>query len=183
MSEPSERDPELTEPTTLPADFEVFFTQEQKRFLAYARSRLRSHHDAEEAVLEAGHRMYAKWERILAHANPPALAYRILRNVVADYWRRLARRDHELPVAEPPDTAHLQELRSHEDLDLALDRLEAAAPLQAQCVRLWHLVGLSYEQISERLNTTPGAAKTSVSLGVQRLKEIMNSPTEGEGES
>ncbi|MFJ5803719.1 RNA polymerase sigma factor (plasmid) [Streptomyces decoyicus] len=161
----------------LPADFEVFFLQEQKAFLALAASRLRDRRDAEDAVLEAGRRMYAKWERILAHANPVAMTYTILNGVIADFYRREIRAAHVEPCADPaanlPDTTYLQELGHHEALDLALDELEAAAPLQANCVRLRHLTGLSYDQIAERLNTTPGSAKSSTCLGLQRLKAIM----------
>jgi RNA polymerase sigma factor (sigma-70 family) len=168
----------MTEPTQhLPTVFEVFFTQEQKRFLAYAASRLRDRRDAEEAVLEAGHRMFEKWERILAHPNPMALAYTILDGVVTDFYRRVARYGkRELPVAEPRDAAYLLELRTHEALDRAMDTLRASAPIQAACVRMRHLLELSYDEIAERLSITPGAAKTNVCLGLQRLREIMTSP-------
>jgi DNA-directed RNA polymerase specialized sigma24 family protein len=174
----------MTEPAQhLPTVFEVFFTQEQKRFLAYAASRLRDRRDAEEAVLEAGHRMYEKWERILAHANPMALAYTILDGVVTDFYRRIARYGYrEVSVAEPCDAGYLLELRTHEALDLAMETLQASAPIQASCVRMRHLLELSYDDIAERLGITVGAAKTNVCLGMQRLREIMTSPhTRGKG--
>lgn len=163
----------VARPTGLPLDFEVFFQREQRAFLTLAASRLRDRRDAEEAVLEAGHRMHAKWERILAHVNPEAMTYAILHGVIVDFYRREVRNSRVQPYAEPPDTAYLQELRSHECLDLALDKLESAAPLQANSVRLRHLAGLSYDQIAERLGTTPGAVKSSTSIGLQRLKSIM----------
>ncbi|MER7156524.1 MULTISPECIES: RNA polymerase sigma factor [Streptomyces] len=172
----------LASPTDLPLDFEVFFQREQKALLAVAASRLRDRRDAEEATLEAGRRMYAKWERILAHVNPKAMTYTILNGVVADFYRREIRNSRVQPYADPPDTAYLQELRSCEALDLALDALESTAPLQANSVRLRHLAGLSYDQIAERLGTTPGAAKASTSIGLQRLKEIMTNGSCGTGE-
>jgi DNA-directed RNA polymerase specialized sigma24 family protein len=96
---------------------------------------------------------------------------------VTDFYRRIARYgSRELLVAEPRDVAYLQELRTHEDLDLAMDALQASAPIQASCVRLRHLLDLSYEEIAERLGISPGAARTNVCLGIQRLREIMNGP-------
>jgi RNA polymerase sigma factor (sigma-70 family) len=175
--------PKATDPPQqqLPASFEAFFISEQRTFLRLANSRLRDRRDAEEAVLEAGRRIYQKWPRILAHANPIALAYRILDGVVTDFYRRAAR-NREVPVAEPRDVAYLQELREHEALDLAMDALRASAPIQEACVRMRHLLQLPYEEIAERLGITVGAARTNVSLGLQRLKQTMTSPHhEGEG--
>lgn len=180
MTEPHELDPEVTKHAALPPDFEAFFEREQKAFLAYAGFRLRDRRDAEEAVLKAGYKMFTKWERILAHANPLALTQAILVGVVRDYWRAQSRRREHL-VADPPDLEHLVELRSHEHLDLALDDLERTSPLQANCVRLRWLVELSYDQIGTRLDISAGAAKTNVHLGIARLKTIMNRPEQGEG--
>ncbi|WP_148590904.1 RNA polymerase sigma factor [Streptomyces sp. WAC01526] len=173
----NERFPATRPAADLPADFEVFFQQEQKAFLALAASRLRDRRDAEEAVLEAGRRMYAKWERILAHVNPVAMTYTILNGVIGDFYRREVRAARVQPFADPaatvPDSTYLQELGHHEALDLALDELESKAPMQANSVRLRHMTGLSYDEIAERLGTTPGSAKSSTCIGLQRLKAIM----------
>jgi RNA polymerase sigma factor (sigma-70 family) len=176
----SELEPDLVHPAKLPPCFEAFFAQHQRMFLALAASRLRDRRDAEEAVMEAGLRMHAKWERLLSHANPMALAFKILNGVVCDFYRRQAHyysREHI--VAIPPDIPYLQELRSHEQLDRAMDKLEKNAPIQANCVRLRYLVELPYEQIAQWLNTTPGAARASVHLGLQRLRELMEHPVDG----
>ncbi|MFB7764253.1 RNA polymerase sigma factor [Streptomyces xiamenensis] len=164
----------MTEPTEvrLPTDFEVFFTQEQRRLLAYAVLYLRDRRDAEEAVLEAGALIFRKWRTVLAHAKPMALVYKIMRDVTRDFYRRSARL-REIPVADPPDSAYLYELRSHEPLDTAMDTLRHAAPLQAECVTMRHLMQLEYVEISDRLDITPGAARTNVSLGLVRLRELM----------
>lgn len=163
---------ESSEVAQLPADFEVFFTREHRRLLSYAAGRLRDRRDAEEAVLEAGRLIHKKWRAVLAHENPTALAYKILRDVTADYYRRSAR-NPEVPVATPPDSAYLQELRTHEGLDTAMDRLRQRAPLQAECVQMRHLMRLEYAEISERLDITPGAAKTNVSHGIASLRQLM----------
>ncbi|WP_259454396.1 sigma factor-like helix-turn-helix DNA-binding protein [Streptomyces ginkgonis] len=156
----------------LPADFEVFFTAEHRRLLAYAMHQLRDRRDAEEAVLEAGTLIFRKWHTVLGHANPMALVYKIMRDVTRDFYRRSARVP-EVAVAEPPDSAYLHELRSHEPLDTAMDTLRRAAPLQAECVTMRYLMQMEYADISDRLDITAGAARTNVSLGLARLRELM----------
>jgi RNA polymerase sigma factor (sigma-70 family) len=172
----------VTDSTRLPADFEAFFTQEQQRFLTLATSRLRDRRDAEEAVLEAWRRIYVKWPRMLSHAKPIALAYRILDGVITDYYRRIARYgSRELPVAEPYDPAYFQELRAHEELDLAMEALHASDPRLAMCVEMRHLLELSYREIADRLDITPGTARVHVCNGLKRLREIMTGPQESKG--
>ncbi len=178
MNDPSDFDRESDSPK-LPVDFEVFFQQEYKAFLQFARKRLRSVQDAEEVVLDASARIFKKWDEALSHPNPVALAYKILDGFVADYWRQLSRR-REDPVAEPPSPAYFESLRPNAALEHALDTLRAIAPLQAQCVSMRHLDELSYEEIAELLDITVGAAKTNASLGKQRLRDIMTTPRRGE---
>lgn len=184
MNDFSELEPELMPPAKLPPCFEAFFAQHQRLFLVVAASRLRDRRDAEEAVMEAGLRMHAKWEQMLSHANPTAFAFKILNGVVRDFYRRQTRyHSREHVVATPPDISYLQELRSHEQLDRAMDKLEKTAPMQANCVRLRYLVELPYDEIAQWLDTTPGAARTSVHHGLQRLRELMEHPVDGEGDT
>ncbi|WP_405689408.1 hypothetical protein [Streptomyces sp. NBC_00057] len=71
-----EPDPE-PEPVKLPPDFDAFFR--------IALNRLHDPRDADEALSDAAMVMYKKWERILAHPNPIALAHRILDNKLTDF--------------------------------------------------------------------------------------------------
>lgn len=172
------------EPASLPADFEVFFTRHKAAFLRTAGSRLRDRRDAEDALMDAAMAMYRKWERILAHANPMALANRILSDTITDFYRRRTKvHAHEQMRAEVPDATYVMELRSHEKLDLALEELEKTAPQQAACLRYRYLVDLSYEEVAQRLDITAGAAKTNVSLGMKKLCALMGHADTGEGDS
>lgn len=172
------------EPAALPADFEVFFAQHKLTFLRTAGSRLRNPRDAEDALMDAALTMFRKWERIQAHANPMALAHKIVSEAAIDFYRRRARvARHEQTRSSPPDASYVMELGSHHLLDNALEALESTAPLQANSVRLRHLVDLSYEDVAQRLNITVGAARTNVSLGLKKLATLMDLPGTGEGES
>ncbi|MFJ4320585.1 RNA polymerase sigma factor [Streptomyces lavendulae] len=171
------------DPVEFPAAFEGFFAQNKSAFLRIAGARLRNAQDTEDAVMEASYKIYRKWERILAHQNPRAMAYRILNACLTDFYRRRARmalRDEA--ARQQPCAAHFTDLRDHAVLDEALEVLEKTAPLQANCVRLRHLADLSYENVATYLDITPGAAKTNVSLGLAKLKDIMNIPDAGKGD-
>ncbi|MFJ3205817.1 RNA polymerase sigma factor [Streptomyces sp. NPDC086989] len=180
-------DYELTkpDPADFPVAFEGFFAQNKSAFLRIAGSRLRNRQDAEDAVMEASYKIYRKWERILAHENPKAMAYLILSNCLTDFYRRRTRmavRD-EAARQQTPSVSYFTELGYNAALDAALDELEKTARLQANSVRLRHLANLSYEDVALYLDITPGAAKTNVSLGLAKLKDLMNIPDAGKGDS
>ncbi|WP_246043001.1 RNA polymerase sigma factor [Streptomyces globosus] len=178
---------ELTkpDPVAFPASFEAFLAQYEGDFLRIAYSRLRNVQDAEDAVMEAAYQMYRKWDRILAHSNPRAMAYRMLKNSLTDFYRRRAReaRREEAARSDPPTADDLMEMGQYDLLDAAMDQLEATAFLQANCVRLRHMAGLAYDDVAQYLDITPGAAKTNVSLGLAKLRDLMNLPEAGKGDS
>ncbi|NXY94452.1 sigma-70 family RNA polymerase sigma factor [Streptomyces sp. BR123] len=178
---------ELTkpDPANFPAAFEGFFAQHRNGFLRLAGSRLRNRQDAEDAVMEAAYKIFRKWERIMAHQNPRAMAYLILHNHLIDFYRRRARmagRD-EAARQHAPVASDFADLGAFAKLDEALETLEKTAPMQAHSVRLRHLADLSYEDVALCLDITPGAAKTNVSLGLAKLKDLMNIPDAGKGDS
>jgi RNA polymerase sigma-70 factor (ECF subfamily) len=179
----------VIEPAELPTDFEAFFARHMSEFLRVAGSRTRDRHDADEVLMEAALLMYRKWPRILAHPNPIALAYRILENAIADFYRRKARTAGrevsygEFSYADLPTADDLLGLRGHDLLDRALAELENQAPLQAQCVRLRYLAELDFTEIAARLDITANAAKTNVHLGLKKLTRLISLPDTGKGKS
>ncbi|MET8957613.1 sigma-70 family RNA polymerase sigma factor [Streptomyces sp. NPDC004533] len=189
MTSPDEQDFGVIEPAELPTDFEAFFTGHKSEFIRVAGARTRNPHDADEVLMDAAVVMYRKWERILAHPNPIALAHRILENAIADFYRRRARTTDwevsygELSYADVPTADDLLLLRGHDSLDRALAELEQRAPLQANCVRLRYLAELDFAEISARLDITAGAAKANVHLGLKNLYRLIGLPDSGKGKS
>ncbi|MGW6457695.1 RNA polymerase sigma factor [Streptomyces sp. NPDC055078] len=189
MNDSSEQDSGLIEPAELPVDFEAFFAAHKREFLRVAGSRLRDVHDADEVLMEAAMVMYRKWPRILAHANPIALAFRILETSIVDFYRRrvrIAGRElscGELTYADVPTVDDLLILRGHDVLERALADLEQRAPIQANCVRLRYLADLSFGEVADRLGITKGAAKTNVHLGLKNLHALMDLPAAGKEDS
>ncbi|MGW6533622.1 RNA polymerase sigma factor [Streptomyces venezuelae] len=189
MTEPSEQEHHLIDPAELTADFETFFRDHEQEFLKSAASRVRNAHDAEEVVLIAGVRIYRKWPRIRAHANPVAYAHQILNWEIATFFRKQARiADREtsygeLPFADVPTGDDLLALGEHEELDLALESLEARAPVRAACIRLRFLCGLTNHEVGERLEISPDCVKVHVCRGLKDLQSLMDLPTRGKGDS
>ncbi|MET9438990.1 RNA polymerase sigma factor [Streptomyces sp. NPDC006551] len=166
-----EPDPERA---ALPVSFDAFFRQHKDRFFRIALHRLRDPRDADEALGDAGLTMHKKWERILAHANPMAMAMRILDNKITDFYRARARHSgRELALTERPDTSYLMELREQDRLDRALEALRKIAPQQAQCWEMHNVLGDSYADIAEHLGITPGAAKTNAFKGKNKLRALL----------
>lgn len=159
----------------LPTDFDAFFRGHKDTFFRIAVNRLHDPRDADEALSDAALVMYRKWERILAHPNPIALAHRILDNKITDFYRRTARTaGRERCLTERPDSSYLMDLRSSDRLDRALDELRRLAPTQAQCWEMHKLNGLTYAEIGTHLGITEGAAKTNGSKGHKRMKYLLS---------
>ncbi|MFF1909487.1 RNA polymerase sigma factor [Kitasatospora sp. NPDC058218] len=176
----------------LPRDFEGFFIAWQKKYLKYAETRLRSREDAEDVVIRAAVIIHRKWDRILAHENPIAFTFYILQRLIIDYWRdqtRQAKAEHaarilarDTPVHHPSaDLAQFNRLADYEQLDQALDELETHSPVQAACVRLRHLVGMSHDEIAVLLDINSSKAKNETWMGMRFLKARLDRPHQGEG--
>ncbi|MFH8439359.1 RNA polymerase sigma factor [Streptomyces sp. NPDC018007] len=146
--------------------------------------RLRNQHDAEDAVMNAMLTMHSKIDRILGASNPIALATKILNDTITDYCRssvRIAR--NEQPVAEMPTVSYLMDLGRHDPLDRAMEELEVVAPLQARCVQLHHLIGLSYDQVAKIADISVTAAKTNAHRGRRHLGRMLEELPKEKGDS
>ncbi|KPL36274.1 RNA polymerase subunit sigma [Streptomyces anulatus] len=146
--------------------------------------RLRNQHDAEDAVMNALLTMHSKIERIFAASNPIALATKMLNDTITDYCRTSVRitRNEQL-FAEMPAVSYLMELGRYDQLDRAMEELEIVAPLQAMCVQLYHLIGLSYDQIAEIAEISVAAAKTNAYRGRRQLGSMLTELPKERGDS
>lgn len=172
----------------LDAEFEAFFRKHKDEFLRLAVSRLRNLPDADEALMDAALQIYRKWPVVQTHANPVALARKIVNSSCIDFYRCRARRDdhektlHESGYPSAPSADDLLEMRGYERLDHALAELEARAPKQAECVRLKFLEGCTHEEIAAHLDISTAAAKTNTHLGLKALHTLMDLPASGKGD-
>ncbi|MEK8146440.1 sigma-70 family RNA polymerase sigma factor [Streptomyces sp. M10(2022)] len=176
-------------PAELDRAFAEFFALHKQGFLRVAAARLRNLHDADEALMDAAIQMHRKWPRIEAHNKPIALAYTILNAKITDFYRRRARyAGHEVPVGTDstayPDTVSVDEivmLRGYEPLDRALAELQEQAPKQAECVRLYHLSDMDYDEIATFLNITKGQQRPTHTWAGSDCTISWISPNRGKG--
>jgi RNA polymerase sigma factor (sigma-70 family) len=166
------------EPTRLlPRDFASFHDANRVLFLKYLRFRGLSRQDAEDVVNDAFLTLYRARERLWASESPVAFAFKVLRDALADHFRRsvsrpaagleeeLARETAESPCA--PD--EIDGLIARLDLERAISKLP---PRQADCMRLYALLDQDVRTIALCLGITPSAVASHLHIARQRLAEI-----------
>ncbi|MER6366695.1 sigma-70 family RNA polymerase sigma factor [Kitasatospora sp. NPDC001527] len=167
--------------SALALDFTVLYVEEEGKWLRYAMGRLRNRADAEDAVQDAGIRLYEKWDRALGGPDIQsvrAFAWKLVRDSVADVFRRRGRADAKtlklIQQAGPEDTGHepLDRLVERDELRWALEELAKVYPVQAEVVRLRQLA-VDYPTIAAVCDIAPSTAKTYFSLGTRHLEYLL----------
>ena len=168
-----QRAPRYVPPSCVTPDPLVRFHDENRlNFVKYVRSRRLGANDAEDVVNEAFLILHRKRDEFAACDNPPAFAFKILGDCVADYTRRLDRRPTPIDVSQdrgrewiPDDPSETVIVRI--DLERAIDALPAR---QAECLRLHYFVGLPTGEIARYLEISQSAVTTHLLDGRRRLE-------------
>ncbi|WP_435229155.1 RNA polymerase sigma factor [Streptomyces sp. Tue6028] len=174
------------EAATVPTAFETFFVQNRQQFLRFAVLRLRDPHDADEAVMDAVTTMFRKWDDILRHEKPMALAYTILNHAIQDHHRRTYRWERTLSLTTlkaEQETSHTE--RSAEGIVLGLAaandllvRIESAlTQKQYEVFTMRAVHDLSVDQISAAIGVTPSAVRHHLSTARRTLQSRMSATT------
>ena len=120
------------------------------------------------------------WRRLDTYLGQAALetwAYRFCYLSMANDLRNRRRRARPGPrplvdTGEPERAQSApEEVFRFEYLHRALERIQ---PREATVIRLYHFEALSFEQIAERTETTPSAAKATYYRAIARLREILD---------
>ena len=162
--------------------WEELYRHCRPRLFRYARRRLDSDHEADDAVSEAFLRAIAKidgftWQR----AGFDAWMQGITRNVVLETHRRSTRdtvislRDGDTSVTAPQGRpanlgAELEAAEEHAQLLRALDRL---SDNEREIIELRVLGGLSSDEVAVVLDKKPGAVRMAQSRALDRLRAIL----------
>ncbi|MEV7602932.1 sigma factor [Kitasatospora sp. NPDC089797] len=174
---------------SLALDFTVFFVEEEGRWLRYALGKLRNLADAEDAVQEAGIRLYEKWDRALGGPDVRAVqafAWKLVRASVADVFRRLGRAEAKtlklIRHSGPEDTGHepMDQLVDRDALRWAMEELAKTAPVQAEVVRLRQLA-VDYPTIAAVCDIAPSTAKTYYCLGTRHMEYLLDPVNDHQG--
>ncbi len=155
--------------------WEALYRRAYPGLFAYARRRLRSEHEADDAVSET---MLRALNRIHTFtwkgAGFDAWLYGIARNVIREGHRHSGRTSStaELPEAETPTAGPLDELVGHEqaaDVRCAFGRLD---PEDQELLELRVVAGLSAEGVGAVLGRRPGAVRMAQSRALRRFRGL-----------
>ncbi|MFE2524757.1 RNA polymerase sigma factor [Streptomyces sp. NPDC059382] len=158
--------------------FEAFLQSHSRQMYRIAYSRLHDMHDAEEAVQDAALIIYRKWDRILAHPNSTALAFRIVSDAVIDRYRKRTRQgrtgllppDHNYFDGPAPDSS----TDTHELLELVWSATDRLPSRQAEVIRL-SLAGLANHEIAKALDIAPPTVSIHLRRGTEALRGLLKS--------
>jgi RNA polymerase sigma-70 factor (sigma-E family) len=148
--------------------FTAFVDAELPRLLGYAHVLTGNGHDAWDMTQEALARIGLRWSRIDAEGNPGAYARTILVRLNIDRLRRL-RREH--PRGRLPEVA--VEDRYAVDVEPWLVAgLAGLTPRQRTAVVLRFVDDLDLAGVAREMGCSLGTAKSHLSRGLQRLREL-----------
>ncbi|MEU5137912.1 sigma-70 family RNA polymerase sigma factor [Streptomyces californicus] len=157
--------------TILPRQLAAFHDTHRLVFIKYVRSRGVLGEDAEDVVSQAFLTLYRAGQSFLQADNAAAFAFKVLRDVTADHFRRCDRRPRtrELPDAFEGGTGvdgGIEAVICRIDVERALQRL---SPRQADCLRLRLLLDVPRQQIARYLGISDSAVSSHIFAGRQAL--------------
>ncbi|MEV0993056.1 sigma-70 family RNA polymerase sigma factor [Streptomyces sp. NPDC049949] len=161
------------DPWILPRELSAFHDAHRLDFLQYARIKGMDHEDAEDVVSKTFLTLYQAGQSFLKANKPQAFAFKVLKDTIADHFRRTDRRPRTQALTDevqhPRSVAgSIEEVICRTDIERALTRLP---PRQADCLRLSLLLELSRQQISQYLGISPSAVSSHLSEGRRDLQE------------
>ena len=132
--------------------------------LAHAR-RIAGPDHAEDVLQDAFLRALRAYPRLRHADHLRAWLYRVTTTAAIDMHRA---RPRELPVAEPPPTAGVEDTYDAGEFEALISPLPEAA---RESLRLRFVEDLDYDRVAERLGCSPEAARQRVSTAVRTLRE------------
>ncbi|GAA2998435.1 RNA polymerase sigma factor [Actinokineospora diospyrosa] len=157
----------------LDGDFAAFHDRHRANFVKFVELRGLTRQDAEDVVGDAFVALYRNRSTLRAAASQEALAFKVLRDSLADFWRRRTRR----PEAMGDD---LDGLVAQDDVAglvarMDLERALATLPTrQAECLALYALLGQDTADIGRYLGISESAVRSHLSYARQRLERLDN---------
>ena len=148
-----------------PGTFDAFYSGSVRRVTGQLYAMTRSRAEAEDCVQEAYARAWQRWDKVSGYLDPEAWVRTVAYRVSISTWRkaanmRAAHRRHGVP----DDPRGLSP-----DYVAIVAALRKIPPRQRQAIVLYHLVGLSVEEIAGETGAAPGTVKAQLSRGRQAL--------------
>lgn len=157
--------------TILPRQLAAFHDTHRLVFIKYVRSRGVLREDAEDVVSQVFLTLYRAGQSFLNADNAAAFAFKVLRDVTADHFRRCDRRPRTQELSDAFEGSAgvdggIEAVICRVDVERALQRL---SPRQADCLRLHLLLDVPRQQIARYLGISVSAVSSHVFAGRQAL--------------
>jgi RNA polymerase sigma-70 factor (ECF subfamily) len=157
-----------------PLSWETLYRRMYPSMLAYARRRLPTVEEAQDAVSEALTRTVAGLDRLAdAGARPESWLFGVLRHVVMDRQRSVYRR-RDLPdrrEIDGPDP--LEVVVVDEEQRAVRAAFERLSERDRELLELRVVAGLSADDVADLLDMRPGAVRTAQSRALDRLRSML----------
>ena len=146
-------------------DFDQFYAGTVRRVTSYLYAVAGSRAEAEDAAQEAFARAWQRWDKVSGYGDPEAWVRTVGYRISVSAWRKAttraaAHRRHGAPRDEPGPSS---------DYLAIVDALKQISPDQRQAIVLYHLVGLSVNEIARETGAPPGTVKARLARGRQAL--------------
>ncbi|MEY9835547.1 SigE family RNA polymerase sigma factor [Streptacidiphilus sp. EB103A] len=151
-------------------DFDGFYAATYRRMVGQLYAMTGSMTEAEDCVQEAYARAWQRWARVSRHGAPEAWVRTVAYRLSVSSWRKTVnrlsahRRERGQAVVQGLNPDHLA-------LVAALRRISAD---QRESIVLYHLVGLSVEEIAAQSGVPAGTVKARLSRGRKALAPHLN---------
>jgi RNA polymerase sigma-70 factor, ECF subfamily len=154
-------------------DFDQFYAGTVRRVISYLHAVTGSRAEAEDAAQEAFARAWQRWDKVSGYADPEAWVRTVGYRVSVTAWRKsrtraAAHRRHGAPEDEPglsPDYLAI------------IAALKQISPDQRRAIVLYHLTGLSVNEIARETGTPAGTVKARLARGRQALAGYLGDDT------
>lgn len=164
-------------PVKNPVDFDAFYSATSRRVVGYLFAMTGSRADAEDAVAEAFARAWERWAKISTYDDPEAWVRSVAWRISVSTWRRAVTRAR----------AHRLHGTAGEAAGLSPDSVAIIAALrqipasQRQAIVLYHIAGLTVDEIAREAGATAGAIRVRLSRGRAALAPHLTDDLPGTG--
>ena len=160
---------------TAETDFAAVFTAHRRDVYRLAYLLCGDHSAAEDAAADAFARVYPHWLKGEVDDAGAYLRRAVVNQVQGRFRRRFAERRRLLRAAtdeQDPRSAE-DEIADHDQVARALHRLP---PRQRAAIVLRYFADLSEAGVADAMGTSVGTAKSHVSRGLDRLRDLLGEP-------
>ncbi|WP_236995024.1 RNA polymerase sigma factor SigZ [Heliomicrobium modesticaldum] len=140
----------------------------------FIRKRIPNEQDVDDVLQEVFLKIHANIENLSDDQKMYAWIYRITRNAIADYYRRIEKSVDLLESPEDLAIGHDEDINQNVEIAACLKSMIDSLPEKyKEAVLLTEFQNLTQKELSERMGLSLSGAKSRVQRGREKLKEML----------